>query len=104
MTFDCPDADASQREQREGPQPEPDNVIKVCIFSTGNLSESLCSDQEQKTLFLLTEFHQIQTVIFYDRVINYFGIKTGYCKHWAARSKCSAGSGTKHLVAPFETV
>lgn len=55
MTSDCPDSDTSQREQREGPQPEPDSVTNVCIFSAGNRSVSLWSDQEQKNTFLLTE-------------------------------------------------
>lgn len=57
MTSDCPDPDASQREQRVLLQPEPDSVTNVCIFSTGNHSVSLRSDQEQKNTFLLTEHH-----------------------------------------------
>lgn len=64
MTSDCPDTDASPREQREGLQPEPDSVTNVCIFSTGNHSESLWSDQEQKNTFLLTEHRQIQAANF----------------------------------------
>lgn len=91
-TSDCPDPDTSQRERRVGLKPEPDSITNVCIFSTGNHSKSLWSDQEQKNTFLLTEHRWIQAVSFYDCVINYFGYKTGSYKHGATRDTCSTGA------------
>lgn len=104
MTSDCPCADASLGERREGPQLEPDSVTNVCIFSTGNHSEVSSVWSGTENTFLLTEQRQIQAAKFHGSVINCFGNKTGYYKHRATRDKCSAVSGTKHLAALFETV
>lgn len=48
----CPQADASLRDRREGPQCEADSVTNVCLFSTGNRCVCVISqDQEPNKSF-----------------------------------------------------
>lgn len=95
----CPHADASLRDQWEGPQCEADSVTKVCLFSTGNCCVSLISQDQELNKKLSCWYRHTHSMTF--RWVNDLGPKQ---TERVTCGKCPARCGTNFWLHCLDTV